>query len=228
MRDVSHNFSFLFVLIPKNRKRFTSHDSELPSLLSGNEIHWKKFTELTMHWSSESPAPISADDVDLISSMNKKHPELIKFAPNILTATEILNSDFMNSDWCMVTKAKFAVRFAGVDKTKNFKRRIERNKMIDQWLKLYNAKCKSGRPVMFTFYDMSKAETVDIWKASNEINDWKTVWRKAGWEPFVLTLIDAIRHPDYTEVRSQLLQTKLSIHNQMCYFRWLAIAAAGG
>eukprot|EP00545_Synedropsis_sp_CCMP1620_P002524 CAMPEP_0119004314 /NCGR_PEP_ID=MMETSP1176-20130426/1074_1 /TAXON_ID=265551 /ORGANISM="Synedropsis recta cf, Strain CCMP1620" /LENGTH=428 /DNA_ID=CAMNT_0006956005 /DNA_START=9 /DNA_END=1295 /DNA_ORIENTATION=+ len=66
---------------------------------------------------------------------------------------------------------------------------------------------------------------------------WKQAWEAIGWQPRVLTLQDAQRHPRFDEFYEKLQTVPLwgnrrqgvnREYNQWCYIRWLAMAAVGG
>jgi len=52
----------------------------------------------------------------------------------------------------------------------------------------------------------------------------------AGWKPIVLTLKDAKRHPLFLNFTKAFDEAKypLSKYDQMCFYRWLAMAKVGG
>jgi len=62
---------------------------------------------------------------------------------------------------------------------------------------------------------------------------WREAWSEAGWEPKILTLQDAKRHPRFAHYEKKLYEQVRILHNpveynRMCFLRWLAMAAAGG
>ena len=63
------------------------------------------------------------------------------------------------------------------------------------------------------------------------IDHWRRSWAKQGWNPVVLGLKDAERHPLFREFdeRTKLLPTvNPGDYELACYRRWLAVARAGG
>lgn len=87
------------------------------------------------------------------------------------------------------------------------------------------------RPRMYTFYhhvptqakESTDQETLDVWKEE---------WTRAGFDAQVLTLDDATSHPNFNSYK-QTLQDSVALHrpigyNQMCFYRWLAMATVGG
>jgi len=63
-----------------------------------------------------------------------------------------------------------------------------------------------------------------------ELRNWKNAWSEAGWRPVILTLEDAKRHKNYQKFHDafESAEYKLDKHSQMSFYRWLAMAVAGG
>lgn len=82
---------------------------------------------------------------------------------------------------------------------------------------------------VFTYY-----QPLDIRHSGEQaemIRHWKRSWAKQGWNPRVLGIEDARRHPMFDEfdARVRKLPTVNSVDYEVaCYHRWLAVAAAGG
>lgn len=70
------------------------------------------------------------------------------------------------------------------------------------------------RPVMYTFYnDILGVETPAgmTYDAHDRlVRFWQQAWKRAGWEPRVLTLEDAMEHPRYEEFNNLLQRTGAS------------------
>jgi len=79
-----------------------------------------------------------------------------------------------------------------------------------------------GRPVMHTFYEKTAVGEDDLLEA------WKEEWTKVGFDAKVLTLEDAKRHKYYVKMEEALSQTLNGMYDQMCFYRWLAMATSGG
>jgi len=93
------------------------------------------------------------------------------------------------------------------------------------------------RPVIYTFFQLKKnpgGTPDEQGKFFHEalLDTWKEMWIEAGWEPRVLTLEDAQRHPDYEQYKSELIGTSANnlfedSYDFMCFVRWLAMASHG-
>ena len=67
-------------------------------------------------------------------------------------------------------------------------------------------------------------------KSDNELLAlWKKHWENAGWEPRILSLEDARKHPSYDDYVSRLEslpmdgvsgEGKNRLYNQLCFLRW--------
>jgi len=91
-------------------------------------------------------------------------------------------------------------------------------------------------PIIYTFCTLKKTKDGTIADENGEhenlLRVWEELWTNAGWEPRVLTLDDAKKHPDYANYRDLLL--KASYENIweesfdfLCFARWLAMAEHG-
>jgi len=102
----------------------------------------------------------------------------------------------------------------------------------------------SPRPIMYTFYDNAdknkkgKHSTGMDDKSNSELLDlWAKHWNNAGWDARILTLEDSKRHPYYDKYLNRLESLPMEgvngtganrVYNQLCFLRWLAVAAVGG
>ena len=85
-----------------------------------------------------------------------------------------------------------------------------------------------GRPVIYTFY-----EEVEIsgFGDAEILCHWEILWREAGWEPKILSIKDAKRHPDFAQYLHDLRDVPLGPKpdfDKMNFLRYLAMAAVGG
>ena len=86
-----------------------------------------------------------------------------------------------------------------------------------------------------TFYEPLSNEYRDDSVNVEMIGVWSEVWKARGWDTRVLTMWDAAKHPLYEQVAARLdalakrgAFEKGIEYEKMCYFRYLAIAVAGG
>jgi len=94
----------------------------------------------------------------------------------------------------------------------------------------------SRLPIIYTFYERIDPNEHVKYTGMTDNADrhllqlWKEYWTLAGWEPRILTLEDAQRHPDFQKVDKALDLEALALgyKDKMCYMRWLAMAAVGG
>jgi hypothetical protein len=98
-----------------------------------------------------------------------------------------------------------------------------------------------ARPPIYTFYSplvraLDTPREQRTRKADKELLEaWKSAWHDAGWDPNIITLEDAKRHPAYDAFTAKVQQTKLlgaggrnSEYNEYCFLRFLAMAFIGG
>eukprot|EP00542_Grammatophora_oceanica_P009039 CAMPEP_0194042814 /NCGR_PEP_ID=MMETSP0009_2-20130614/14554_1 /TAXON_ID=210454 /ORGANISM="Grammatophora oceanica, Strain CCMP 410" /LENGTH=250 /DNA_ID=CAMNT_0038686809 /DNA_START=62 /DNA_END=814 /DNA_ORIENTATION=+ len=58
---------------------------------------------------------------------------------------------------------------------------------------------------------------------------WKDEWSKAGWEPRLIGIEEAMRHPQYAQYNSILDGLpNLKVYDRYCFLRWLAMSVVGG
>lgn len=91
------------------------------------------------------------------------------------------------------------------------------------------------KPIIYTFFSPIGKEgdrAEDTSEHERLLHVWKTLWKESGWEPRLLTMDDARKHPDFKKY-SDLLQNSEypnlwdQSYNSLCFFRWLAMASHG-
>mmetsp|Transcript_17947 Transcript_17947/g.26564 ORF Transcript_17947/g.26564 Transcript_17947/m.26564 type:complete len:422 (+) Transcript_17947:53-1318(+) len=98
-----------------------------------------------------------------------------------------------------------------------------------------------SRPIIYTFFEWipprNRGTSMSDAADKTLLLEWKTAWKTAGWHPIVLTLDDAKQHPDYAAFNEKMTKIPMLgvdggggtvMYNQLCYLRWLAVAAKGG
>ena len=88
------------------------------------------------------------------------------------------------------------------------------------------------RPLIYTFFQLKlKDNGVEDKIDEHELllDAWIEAWSERGWDPVVLTLDDAKKHPDYDYYNDKFKNMSQRIfegsYNYLCLMRWLAIAA---
>lgn len=111
------------------------------------------------------------------------------------------------------------------------KRILKRTSIAKRKQPLQEPKTTTQKRVMHTFYDrLSETKSTGMTNKDDRVllETWSAAWRAAGWEPKILVLDDAQKHPDYEKYKDSLKENTDGVYNQMCYIRWLAMAANGG
>jgi len=87
-------------------------------------------------------------------------------------------------------------------------------------------------PVMHTYYEsLASGRGGPQGDVVGTLAVWRQYWISRGWQPRVLTLADARRHPRYAALHSQFLRLPLGPspdYDLACYLRYVAMAAIGG
>ena len=103
--------------------------------------------------------------------------------------------------------------------------RNENYEAVVSSLESFRTKC--NHPTMYTFFEPANVEYDHL---LIELENWKNAWRDAGWKPFVLSLEDAQRHPDFDIFKDAFDNAvyQLAKYDRFCFYRWLAMAVSGG
>ena len=89
------------------------------------------------------------------------------------------------------------------------------------------------RPVIYTFFTLKREKfgpNLDRNIHEALLDVWVKLWTEAGWEPRILTLEDAKKHPDfdkYSKAVASIDRLFDGSYNYLCFMRWLAMAAHG-
>lgn len=214
-----------------NDGKFTSYDGVTGSLLSGSHEEWNRVINILKE-SIEGNSPDEHDvNFNLRRLTAKDEPENFTSMNVVIGTTPILSQDQFRTNICEDVKSKVAIRFDVSELAFHGFDQSERPNMVRSWMRIHKARCHVNRPLVFTFFQY--LDTPDGRLAQDVLFLWEDVWRKAGWEPVVLTHDDAKRHPNYRRYNSILTNSKhfeggRDRYGYFCYIRWLAVAASGG
>ena len=84
------------------------------------------------------------------------------------------------------------------------------------------------RPVMHTFYQRTTLTGMTDVDDRHLLEAWREGWHAAGWDTKILTLDDAKKHDKFESYEKTLTENTFDTYNELCYVRWLAMAANGG
>ena len=127
----------------------------------------------------------------------------------------------------------------------NSEKFLSKKEMMEYVKKVDDTIVPNSRPIMYTFFEWipprSRGTSMSDVADKALITEWKAAWKAAGWHPIVLTLDDAKKHVDYSDYAPKLAKIPMLgvsgvghggggtvVYNQLCFYRWLAVAAAGG
>ena len=86
---------------------------------------------------------------------------------------------------------------------------------------------QQDNPVVYTFCHKMESDGY----GDDKLDSWEILWREAGWEPKVLSIKDAKRHPDFAQYQHDLRDVPLGPKpdfDKMNFLRYLTMAAVGG
>ena len=206
-----------------NRGNFTSHDGIFGSLMSGNYNEWNRMTELLLK-NIKMNVVLSLETIHKESATSYHHGTLVT-GPYKLLSNEQFKINMCNefNSFSFIRFHTGDMRSHGIDKE-------DRTGIASSLLNIYNAKCFTGRPVIFTFYEpvsyLKEEDPEDL------LHIWKKFWSESGWEPVILNEFDAKRHPSYKPYSEILEKGQFKRdqdkYNYFCFIRWIAAAASGG
>jgi len=85
------------------------------------------------------------------------------------------------------------------------------------------------RPIIKTFFQPLADPDSNEVSQDPLLEVWKDEWEMAGFEPQVITMEDARKHPYYDTMKEAVEKVfKTDRYNQYCFFRYLAMATTGG
>ena len=84
------------------------------------------------------------------------------------------------------------------------------------------------KPTMYTFFEPDPlGYCCGMMNADHDrlVRAWEKSWQDKGWNTKVLTKDDAMKHPEFESLSIMLRGLALSVYNQKCYWRWMAMAS---
>ena len=209
--------------------------------MSGTEKEWERVIDLMLDVVVRNPEEIKSDTSALLVLRNEDSHGIRFYFPlfNVHRGFAYDSPRKLNCDSMSKVRAvdiapelvKYAVRkdMYPIEVYENdpygFSRRAE---AFGIFLMDWKRQCEEIiRPVMHAFFHpvdgMAEAE-------EKVLELWKEEWENAGFDTVVLTLVDAKKHPDFTEVEEIMIP---SLHgsrgyNALRFYRWFAMAASGG
>lgn len=85
------------------------------------------------------------------------------------------------------------------------------------------------RPIVKTFFQPLSDPDSNVIPDDPVLKVWIEEWKIAGFEPQVITMEDAKKHPYYDTMKDVVEKVfKTDRYNQYCFFRYLAMAETGG
>jgi len=200
-----------------NEGNFTMHTPLLPELLSGNQEAWMKLTFLMM-------VDPHNNDAMILQHLVRDNKNLYHVEDSIADARYLLDAK-LKFELCDLLDHKIAAKFSyQIAQRAGFTRK-QYYDAVTSSLKTLTEKCTI--PKMHTFFEPAYDK---VGKLLEELEGWKKAWKDAGWRPVVLTMEDAKKHPDFKKFEKAFksAEYKISKYDQMCFYRWLAMAVSGG
>ena len=218
-----------------NQGNFTSWDGIHGSIMSGSYEEWNRMTTI-LREKIKKNVVLSFMEISDESCDTYHHENLIS------DPTMLLSMGQFSNDICNLFDDYLAIRFHSHEIVRHGIDIKDRYSIVSSWFKIYNARCVTNnnnsdnddhhsRPIIFTFFepvtDLHDEQPIEL------LNVWKESWYGAGWNPVVLTMGDAKRHPNFEYFQNILVGKKQfrrnrDRYNYYCFMRWVAISASGG
>jgi len=207
---------------------FISFQSYVPALMSGTAEEWNRVSKMVIT-AIPRIETLPGDERDIISDKNafyvlhrennlENHIDFVPFGRGVTDGYLYDSPRQVNCEKMNIGRAVHMSPALAHSAVVYKESRAEGSRIfLNDW------RSQCGRPVMHTFFHAISPDTHDLLRL------WKDEWTRAGFNPVVLTLDDAKRHPDFEEVETKmaLLHGKRD-YNALCFYRWLAMAASGG
>jgi len=207
-----------------NDGRITLHDIFGFSLMSGSHQEWNLYNNALLDIFTNTHDSINYSDLFSFNIRKMIPDDIFNYKADVTEPHSIFpHEQFDTHDICDLFDGIMALRFHLSDIEDHGYSQASRPELIHSVMNLYNARCVSNRPVIFTWHG-EDSSALELWKKS---------WFMYGWEPVVLTIQDAQRHFRYHEFLETLnsgvmFQDGANAPYFGRYMRWLAVAASGG
>jgi len=210
-------------LLP-NGGNFTSWDGIFGSHMSGSHDEWNRMTKILME-------NIEKNVVLSLQKLHNESPNSFHHENLVSDSSALLSNNQFRSDLCTVFEEFSSIRFHPNEMNQRGIDVEDKLAIVSSWFNVHKARCWGDRPLIFTFYEPvsylmeeSPDDLIEVWKSS---------WSEAGWEPVVLNMGDAKRHPNYKFLAKTLddglqFADSKDKYNYFCFIRWVAMAASGG
>jgi len=228
--------------------KFISYQSYVPSLMSADEQEWKRVSRLLIGAIPRikdlpGDANLPVTDLYAFNVIKNEGKHGILFVPLTIGVQDGYIYREPNKVHCRKMSIGRAVHMSrapihkaivdGVypievvpDDPRGVKSRVEAKGaeiFMNDWRSQCTTVLSTPRPIMHTFFSSSLPTDDAV------LQLWRETWTSAGFDPVVLTIDDARKHPNFEEVEREmtLLHDKID-HDTSYFYRWLAMAVSGG
>jgi len=227
-----------------NGGNFITFQSHVPALMSGTADEWDRVSKLIMDAIpriSDLPGEESKtiSDMHALYVLNREGNGSITFVPlgkqviegYLYDTPGKVNCDKMSVGRAIhmshalthkaVTAGLYPIEVTEEDPVGKETRAEGAKIFMNDW----RNQCKGvvAKPVMHTFF-LSRSSIEEA-----VLQLWKDEWTAAGFNPVVLTMGDAEKHPDFNEVKDIMIPLHGETgYDSLCFYRWFAMATAGG
>jgi len=211
-----------YLTLPNDGK-FISYDGVYGSFISASYEEWNRMTNLLLE-------NIEKNVVFSFKKINHLATDAFFMKDLVHTPFPILQENQFEMDLCgNFSQEKISIRFHGAEIEQLGYDIKDRAALIQSWMRLYEGRCLTNLPLVFTFYEPIANFADDC---QHLLKAWKESWSDAGFTPIVLSLQDAKRHPRYKYLLPMLdgvqFKDNTDKYNFYCFLRWVAMSTSGG